>query len=113
MENLCIFYDHLVYFMTVGNSLWPLGIFHPHFGILYQEKSGNPALYCRFWRDPLLSLFFCLKMASSSFQGFTNGHSNAENSEGPRFSKIIFKSTLPDLIYKWISFSSSAFEESF
>jgi hypothetical protein len=27
MENLGIFYDHLVYFMTIGNILWPFGIF--------------------------------------------------------------------------------------
>jgi hypothetical protein len=34
-----------------GNILWPFDIFcghlvyFPRFGILYQEKSGNPALY--------------------------------------------------------------------
>jgi hypothetical protein len=56
MENLGIFYDHLVYFTAIGNILWPLGIYYghlvyfmviwyifPRFGILYQEKSGNPA----------------------------------------------------------------------
>jgi hypothetical protein len=48
----------LVYFMTVWSILRPLGTFYghlvhfeviwyisPRFGILYQEKSGNPALY--------------------------------------------------------------------
>jgi hypothetical protein len=48
MENLGIFYDNVVYFTAIGNILWPFGIFcghleyFPHFGILYQEKSGNP-----------------------------------------------------------------------
>jgi hypothetical protein len=38
----------LVYVKTIRNMLWPFGIFcdnslyYPHFGILYQEKSGNP-----------------------------------------------------------------------
>jgi hypothetical protein len=27
MENLSIFYDHLVYFTAIGNFLWPFGIF--------------------------------------------------------------------------------------
>jgi hypothetical protein len=44
MENLGIFDDHLVYFTAIGNILWPFGIhIFPRFGILYQEKSGNPA----------------------------------------------------------------------
>jgi hypothetical protein len=51
MENLGIFYDLLVYFTAVGNMIWPFGIFCGHlayfspfwYGILYQEKSGNPA----------------------------------------------------------------------
>jgi hypothetical protein len=55
MENLGIFYDHLVYFTPMGNILWPFGIFcgnleyfvviwyiFTRFGILEQEKSGNP-----------------------------------------------------------------------
>jgi hypothetical protein len=55
MGNLGIFYGHLVYFTAIGNILWPFGIFcghleyfvviwyiSPRFGILYQEKSGNP-----------------------------------------------------------------------
>jgi hypothetical protein len=33
-----IYYGHLVYFMT----FWAFCIFSPHFGILHQEKSGNP-----------------------------------------------------------------------
>jgi hypothetical protein len=50
MENLGVFYDHLVYFTAIGNILLPFGIFvviwyiFPRFGILDQEKSGNPAL---------------------------------------------------------------------
>jgi hypothetical protein len=49
MDNLGIFYDHLVKFTVIVNILCPFGIFYGHlvfftrFGILYQEKSGNPA----------------------------------------------------------------------
>jgi hypothetical protein len=50
MENVGKFYDHLIYFTIIGNILWPFGIFFghleyifPRFGMLYQEKSGNPA----------------------------------------------------------------------
>jgi hypothetical protein len=48
MEKLGIFYGHLVYFTAIGNILWPFSIFcgnlvyFPRFGILDQEKSGNP-----------------------------------------------------------------------
>jgi hypothetical protein len=51
------FFDHLVYFTAIGNIFRSFGIFSghlvyflviwymfPRFGILYQEKSGNPAL---------------------------------------------------------------------
>jgi hypothetical protein len=63
MEDVGIFYGHLVYLRSVGifygNSLyfvviryilWPFGIFYDHlvyfprFGMLRQEKSGNTAL---------------------------------------------------------------------
>jgi hypothetical protein len=47
----------LISFVTIWNSLWQFALFHvnmvpircghllyyPHFGILYREKSGNPA----------------------------------------------------------------------
>jgi hypothetical protein len=33
-----IFYSQLVYFVAVL-------VYFPHFGMLYKEKSGNPALY--------------------------------------------------------------------
>jgi hypothetical protein len=40
---------HFVYFAPIWYILWPFGIFHGYlayvsrFGMLYQEKSGNPA----------------------------------------------------------------------
>jgi hypothetical protein len=50
-----VFYGHYIYFMNIWNILWLFGIFvpilvyfpqfwyiFPNFGILYQEKSGNP-----------------------------------------------------------------------
>jgi hypothetical protein len=56
MEDVGIFYDHLIYFMAIRYTSWPFGIFYGHlvyfmdvwyifnrFGMLYQEKSGNPA----------------------------------------------------------------------
>jgi hypothetical protein len=50
-EIFGIFYDHLVYFRAIGNILWPFVIFcgnleaiFSRFGMLYREKSGNPAL---------------------------------------------------------------------
>jgi hypothetical protein len=53
MDDVGIFYGHLVNFLAFWCILWTLciicghpGIFPPCFGILYQEKSGNPALEC-------------------------------------------------------------------
>jgi hypothetical protein len=64
MENICIFcgpleyvlYSHLINFTAIWYILRPFGIFYGHldylgplgvssrFGMLYQQKSGNPAL---------------------------------------------------------------------
>jgi hypothetical protein len=30
MENLGLFYDHLVYFITIWSILWPFGLFYDH-----------------------------------------------------------------------------------
>jgi hypothetical protein len=38
MENLGIFFDHLVYFTAIGNILWPFGIF-----------CGNLVYFSPFW----------------------------------------------------------------
>jgi hypothetical protein len=44
MEDVGIFYVHLVNFPAIGPILWPFGIFPPfgyiftRFGMLYQEK---------------------------------------------------------------------------
>jgi hypothetical protein len=49
MENAGIFYGNLQYFTVIWCILWPFGNFvviwyiFPRFGILCQEKSGNPA----------------------------------------------------------------------
>jgi hypothetical protein len=52
MEVVGIFYDHLVYFVTIWSILRPFGIFFPRFGILHQEKSGNPGREVLiFWRE--------------------------------------------------------------
>jgi hypothetical protein len=49
MENVGIFYGHLECFPAILYILWPFGkvvviwYIFPRFGILYQEKSGDPA----------------------------------------------------------------------
>jgi hypothetical protein len=49
MGDVGLFYGHFVYFTAILYSLWPLGIFYGYLvyfsrlGMLYQEKSGNPA----------------------------------------------------------------------
>jgi hypothetical protein len=48
LEDVCIFYGHLVYFGAIWYILRPFGIFYghsvyfPRFCMLYQDKSGNP-----------------------------------------------------------------------
>jgi hypothetical protein len=37
-----LFYSRLVYFRDIRYISWYFGIFCPRFGMLYQEKSGNP-----------------------------------------------------------------------
>jgi hypothetical protein len=57
-ENLGMFYDHLVYLQPLeifyGHLVYFVVIWYifPRFGILYQEKSGNPGLR---HPDPFLS----------------------------------------------------------
>jgi hypothetical protein len=47
MEDVDIFYGHLVSFTAIGYILWTFGIFcgnlvyFSRFGMLYHEKSGN------------------------------------------------------------------------
>jgi hypothetical protein len=49
MEESGIFYGHLVIFPAIWYSLWHFSIscghlvYFPRIGILYPEKSGNPA----------------------------------------------------------------------
>jgi hypothetical protein len=48
MEKVVLFYIHLKYIRAIWYILWPLGnsvaiwFISPRFGILCQEKSGNP-----------------------------------------------------------------------
>jgi hypothetical protein len=48
MENVGIFYGHLVHFTVFCYILWTFGIvcddlvYFSRFGILHKEKSGNP-----------------------------------------------------------------------
>jgi hypothetical protein len=51
LENVAIFYGHLEYFKDIEDILGPFGTFCVHlvhfsgFGILFQEKSGNPDVH--------------------------------------------------------------------
>jgi hypothetical protein len=38
------FYGLLLCFMDIWYSFWKFGIYFSRFGILYEEKSGNPAM---------------------------------------------------------------------
>jgi hypothetical protein len=50
MKHVDIYSGHLEYFTANWYIVWAFGNFlvicyiFPHFGILYQEKSGNPVL---------------------------------------------------------------------
>jgi hypothetical protein len=50
MEDVVIFYGHLNYFTALRYILWQIEIvcgclvYFSHFGMFYQEKSGNPDL---------------------------------------------------------------------
>jgi hypothetical protein len=45
MENLGMFYDHLVYYFTaIGNILWPFGIFFPV--LVFWTKKNLATLLC-------------------------------------------------------------------
>jgi hypothetical protein len=53
MEDDGIFYGHLVHLTVFCYILWSFGnlgsgnlVYFFRFGILYQEKSGNPGCYC-------------------------------------------------------------------
>jgi hypothetical protein len=56
-ENLGIFYEHLVYFMAIGNILWPFGIFcgysvyFPPFWYLAPRKIWQPCPGLRLGRQ--------------------------------------------------------------
>jgi hypothetical protein len=68
MENTGIFYGYLEYFTVIWYILWPFGnvvviwYIFPRFGILCQEKSGNPGPFPEHlpWPDGLADLLLCL-----------------------------------------------------
>jgi hypothetical protein len=71
MEDVSKFYGYLVYYMVIWSIIWlfgllygylvnfvpiwcilyPFGIFISRFGILYQEKSGNPVCWHKILKD--------------------------------------------------------------
>jgi putative exporter of polyketide antibiotics len=59
MKDIGKFYGHLVYVTAISYILWPCGIFLvifvylARFGVLYQQKSGNPAFSTAICMNPL------------------------------------------------------------
>jgi hypothetical protein len=59
MEDVGIFYGHMVHFRSFCYILWKFGIvrsnlvYNSRLGILYQEKSGNPGARYRRWGKPI------------------------------------------------------------
>jgi hypothetical protein len=54
LEDVGTLYGHLVHFTSIRYIWWSFGIFFPLFGMLYQEKSGNPG------RDLASEIKFCV-----------------------------------------------------
>jgi hypothetical protein len=68
MKEVGKFYGHVIYFTAIRHILWSFGIFcgnlvsFPRFGILLQEKSGNP--------DQRMLIVSVVPMSSDVFQPF-------------------------------------------
>jgi hypothetical protein len=66
IEDVGIFYEHLVHFTVFCHILWTFGIVHGNlvyfscFGVLCKEKSGNPAQNCKISSNNYDMLFFKL-----------------------------------------------------
>jgi hypothetical protein len=61
MEDVGIFYGHLVHFTDFCYILWTFGIvcgnliYFSRFGILYEEKSGNPEQKTKIYHETILT----------------------------------------------------------
>jgi hypothetical protein len=66
IENAGICNGHLAYFMVIWYILWPFGnvvviwYIFPRFGLLCQEKSGNPARETGCWYKRQIATIFSL-----------------------------------------------------
>jgi hypothetical protein len=49
MEDVGLLYGYLVHFVAILYILWLFAIFFSCFGMLYQDKSGNPAWKQQSW----------------------------------------------------------------
>jgi hypothetical protein len=103
MNEIKIFYDHLVFFVAICFILRHFGILcvrllhFRHFGILYQYKSGSPGLFDIFghvktWK-PVPSYFWKhgLNVFGGAGQSTNLGNPNIRNTDKSQ----IFKSMLP------------------
>jgi hypothetical protein len=73
MEDVGILYGDLVHFTANWCILWPFCIFYgylvlfSHFGMLHQEKSGNPVVASRqsIWKRGLIRLNITITTTAS------------------------------------------------
>jgi hypothetical protein len=71
-ENADIFQGHLEYFTDIWDILWPFGTFNVHlvhfsgFGIMYVEKSGNPAPKNLSTNYKSMMKWLCMKLRSTA-----------------------------------------------
>jgi hypothetical protein len=89
MKEIGKFYGDLVYFTAILYILWPFGMFCGHFGVFFsfgmlcQEKSGNPGFRLRHFKEGNMKNMFlraeemcCTRKTknkspvSTSFEGF-------------------------------------------
>jgi hypothetical protein len=85
LQVVGIFYDHLVYFAAIWCTyctaiwyiLWSCGIFYghlvyfPRFGMLYQDKSGNPGFDANQQHFQIIDRLSCKKMLAKKNPRFS------------------------------------------
>jgi hypothetical protein len=87
MEDVEKIHGHLVYFIAIGYICWLFGIFvgywvyFSRFGILHQEKSGNPDLHLCGFCSLLPEFFLPKRRLVKSTLGDETRHPNEQVTE--------------------------------
>jgi hypothetical protein len=98
MEDVGIFYGYLVHFTVFYYILWTFGrvrgnlVYFSRFGILYQEKSGNPVEY--------LCTCACVKYKKIEIVGLVVPYP-ASLAEPPKISLIKIKLFIPFVLLQF------------